>query len=350
MNKDTKNLLVKYNIIEDPFEYDFLDEELVNKYEYFEHKFQALFAEKANQFRLNDCYFYLKNDITCNAFARSIRGYNIIGITNGYAIQMSYFFDDKYFSTIVAIGLTNELNISDAYYDLYNAENFNYNKFMLDCSIQYTFGHEFQHILQLNSSKIETNYKFNENLDLSIFEIKKHLWEFDADRFASFEVLKYIFQINRELKIKSDNIFKCMLFLGLGSLFITKCLFFFNLVNSKLPVRRQEFYIKNYSHPHPLVRLFNVIDYFYDNIKILFPNLDINKQELLNNGLSVLKIYLNSFAPNHTYMKDLFDDLDAHLVDINAYNEELYDLAILDKSIRELLLLRNISFEEKRTE
>jgi hypothetical protein len=344
MNRNTKNLLVKYKIIDDPFDYEFLDKELVNKYEYFDHKFQILFKEKANQFQLKDCYFYIKNDLTCNAFARCIRGYNIIGITCGYPIQMSDFFDDKYFSSIIAIGLTNELSISNAYTDLYKVENFKFNKFMLDCSIQFTFGHEFQHILQINSSKIASNYKFSENLDSSAFEIQKHIWEFDADRFASFEVLKYIFQINRELKIKSDNVFKCMLFLGLGSLFITKFLFYLNLVNFKQTIKRREFYIKINSHPHPLVRLFNIIDYFYDNIKTMFPNLNIDKQELLNNGLRIVKIHLDSFVTDHEIMTELFNDLDAHLVAINAYNEELYDLAILDNSIRELLISRNINF------
>jgi hypothetical protein len=220
---------------------------------------------------------------------------------------------------------------------------------MLDCSIQFTFSHEFQHILQLNSTQIKSNYEFNENLDSSDFDIRKHAWEYDADRFASFEVLKYIFIKNRESGNRKDSVLKGMFFLGLSSVFITKLLFYFRVTTlnqSNKTTNRQEFYTKNFSHPHPLVRLFNVIDYYYDNIRTTLPNLNISKQELLNNTLGIVKIFFNSVLPNQAALKEIFKDLNLHLDTINSYNEELYDVAIRDESIKSLLISRGINFEQ----
>lgn len=345
MTIEEKQILANYNVIHDVFDYKFLDDELVDKYDSFSENFELLFQEKAELFDIKDCVFYIKNDVSCNAFARHFKGYNIIGITHGYVVQMSDIFDERNFSKMIAIGLINEVTISNAYCELHELNDFNVSKFMLDCAIKFTFEHEFQHILQLNSSNISINYSLTENLERIAFDLNRHAWEFDADRFASFEIIKHIFQIKRELKIKNDNIFKCMLYLGLGSIFISKLLFYFGVSSFNKSIRKQEFYLKKYSHPHLLVRVFNILDYYYDNLQTLFPKIDINQQELFNNTLGILKIYLDSFIPNQTLLKDLFSDLDKHLDDINNYNAELYDYAIENVAIRDLLIKRNINFE-----
>lgn len=345
MTFEEKIKFVDYNVIQDLFDYRFLEQDFVDKYNLFNEKFELLLKKKSEIFGINDCIFHIKNDVRCNAFARKVKGYSIIGITHGYAINMSEIFDEKYFEKVIAIGLLNEVTTSDSYCELNEIAEFSFNEFMLECAIQFTFEHEFQHLLQLNSTATSIDYCFNENLEKSPFDLKKHAWEFDADRFASFGLLKFIFQKKRELKIKSDNIFKCMLYLGLGSIFISKLLFYFGVSGFNKSVKRQDFYLKKYSHPHLLVRVFNVLDYYYDNLIDSFPEINFNQQELLNNTLGILNIYLKSFIPNQTIMSDLFLDLDKHLNDINSYNAELYETAIKDLEIRELLIKRRINFD-----
>ena len=157
---------------------------------------------------------------------------------------------------------------------------------MLDCSIHYTFSHEFRHILQFNSSKISTDFNYSENLDTTNFDIKKHAWEFDADRMAAYEVLKYVFRVHRNMRDKSDEKFLCLLYIALSSMFITKDLFHFGIINQtnskKYTPDIQGFYTKQYSHPHPAVRQYNIFEFFYDSIKDDFPHLEVNVQELLN--------------------------------------------------------------------
>jgi hypothetical protein len=255
-------------------------------------------------------------------------------------------FNDQ-FSNIICICFINEKSISDAYCALHEDQGFEFNEFMLNCSIQYTFGHEFRHILQFNSSEIPKNFLYSENLDKSDFSLEKHVWEFDADRMASYQVLMYALSVYRSLKDKNDEKLKCMLYLALASIVITKSLFYFgvtNPINSECTIKKQDFYTKQYSHPHPLVRIDNMVEYFYDNIKDGFPKLDIDCQQILNNVLGISKLYFDNLIPNQNVMQYLFDDWSKFQDEINHYNQELYDFAIKDKSISSLLKKRGINF------
>ncbi len=344
-----KELLNKHKVIENVFDFQYFDQEIADVYAYFENFFQNLFEEYASLFNIKDYCFYIKSDDKCNAFAAKRKGYNIIGITNGYPILLKRKFDKKLFKNFFLVGLINEPLLSEAYCDLDEDSDFDFSKFILDCSIKFTFNHEFQHILQFNHDfNINGGYTLHENLEMNEFDLKKHAWEFDADRMASFEVLKYVFSIYSKLKVKNDGKLKCLLFVGCASMFITKGLFYFGVINqldSKYSINKIGFYTKENSHPHPLVRCFNIIEYYFDNIRSDFSRLKIESQELLNNTLGIMKLYFNSLIPNQDIMSFFFSDLNKHLDEINKYNQELYDFAIQDVAIKNLLLARKIAFE-----
>lgn len=218
---------------------------------------------------------------------------------------------------------------------------------MLQCSIHFTFGHEFQHIMQFNSSKIKEDFYFDENPTKSDFDMTSHAWEFDADRFGAFEVLRFIFFTYHDLNVKNDKILRLLLLSGLGSLFITRTLFYLRITNFNKKVNLQKFYTKENSHPHPLVRIFSILEYYHDDIQSTFPNLKIEIQELLNTSFWIVNTYLNSLFPNQTLIKQIFSELDLHLESINEYIKELYDFAVQDNSIRDLLIARKINFDGK---
>jgi hypothetical protein len=258
LNTERLNKLKKKNIIKDVFEYEGegVDYKLKEIYQFFEQEFVNLFESYAELFEIKNPIFYIKNGFHCNAFARKVKNQNIIGITNGYPILMYEKFRKDYFQSIIFVALKNNKSISDAYADLFEDPNFEFNQFMLNCSIQYTFGHEFRHILQFNSLSLKKEYLFTENLNHNQFSMKKHAWEFDADRMATFHVLKFVFEKNRELKDSSASKLKCLSYLGVASMIITKLLFYYGIMNQhqKYKIFKNDFYTKKYSHPHPLIR------------------------------------------------------------------------------------------------
>ncbi|MGB4659804.1 MAG: hypothetical protein WBI07_11515 [Mobilitalea sp.] len=187
----------------------------------------------------------------------------------------------------------------------------------------------------------------HENVDTNEFDQRKHVWEYDADRMASFEVLKYVFSIYRMFTVKSDAKLKCLILIGCSSMFLTKNLFYYGVINQlkvKYSINKMDFYTKEKSHPHPIVRCFNIMEYYYDNITNDFPRLKISPDKLLTNALGIMKLYFDSLIPDQDTIRHLFNDLEIHLDDINQYNNELYDLAINDNAIRTLLISRNIYF------
>jgi hypothetical protein len=344
---EIKEILVNKGIITDEFDYQDLDIDLISTYKYFEKRFQELYQWNADRFNLDNCVFYICNGYQCNAYAGRIKNHNIIKITYGYPFFIKDKFDDKLFSSIIHICFINEESISDAYCDLYKDNNFEFNEFVLNCSIQFTLSHEFQHILQINSPKISRDFLYSENLDKSSFSLKKHAWEFDADRMASFEVLKYAYSVYSELKYKDSKKLTCIIYIALASMIITKNLFYFGVINQIHPkciIYKQDFYTKQFSHPHPLVRIHNIIDYFYDSIPDYLPMIKIDKQQLLNNVLGISKLYFDRLLPSQNVMQSYFQDLDKYLDIINEYNGEIYDFAVKDKSISSLLKKRGINF------
>ncbi len=224
----TNKELIESGIKLEIFNYQDLSSDLVDLYSSYENRFKILFEDYSEIHKLKKCFFFLKNSIRCNALASRCKGYNIIGITIGYPILMDRKFKKDFFENIVLVGLINERAISDAYCDLYEAPNFNLRDFLLDCSIAFTFHHEFRHILQFNCSQSNENYHYSENLDKENFDINRHAREFDADRIAAFEVLKIVFSAHRKLGDINDTKFMCLLYLALSSIVITKNLFYFN--------------------------------------------------------------------------------------------------------------------------
>lgn len=151
------------------------------------------------------------------------------------------------------------------------------------------------------------------------------------------------FSIYSKFKAKNDEKLKCLLFIGCASMIITKGLFYFGVINQlepKYAINKKDFYIKENSHPHPLVRCLNIIEYYYDNITDDFPRLKIEPQELLNNIVVIMKLYFDLLIPNQNIASHFLSDLEMHLDDINQYNQEIYDFAIQEESIRN----RNINY------
>lgn len=314
---------------------------MVDLYVFFEYRFEKLFKSKSEKFQIKDWHFYIKNSFGFNAFARRYKGYNLIGITNSYVIHTSKIFHENHFKNILLAGLKLEKELSDAFSYLEENPTFKFESYMMNCSIEFTLGHEFQHILQFNSTKVKSDYELNENFDDSVFSLQKHAWEFDADRFGSFEVIKYAFGVYRKQKSRNPNVLKCLIYLGISSIIITRMLFYLNVIEENKKIKVQDFYTKKFSHPHPFVRIFNILEFSVDSAN--GPGFKIEIQDMINITLDISNIFFKSFLPNQSPMEMFFDMLD--IESINLYNNELYDYAVNDEAIKNLLKARKINFD-----
>jgi len=344
-----RQLLVEKKIINDLFDYQGFDESIKQVYQYYDTVFSTWLKEYADCFGIENYCFFIKNNNKSNAFALRKKEYNIIGITNGYPILMNDKLSSKYFRDIALAGILNEPDISEAYCELINNNYFDFHKFILNCSLRFTFHHEFQHLLQMNFERNNSDeITLNEYLEMSKYDIKKHVWEFDADRISSHEVLKYVFSVYSKYSLKNEKKFICMLYISVASVLVTLNLFYFGIINqieSPYRIDKIPFYTEMYSHPHPLARCIYIMEYIFECIMNDFPTLEITAQKMLINTTGIMKLYFDVIVPENNIMNTFFDEMILHINEINEYNKRLYNYAIKDYAIKGILLKRNISFD-----
>lgn len=330
------------------FDYSSIATDLKCIYASYENKFQSLFELHSNAWKLNNCYFYIKRSDACNASATKFNQFNIISITNGYPILMNRKFQIDFFNKLPIVALINDRSIYDSYVDVFKKFDTGLVQFINDCSVEFTFHHEFRHILQFNFSPSNKNFDFSENLTSdSKFKMAKHAWEYDADRIAVYRVLRFAYQKYVGLGLSSREQLLCVFYLALSSIVLTKNLFYFGVINDHANNKNLDanhFYTKKYSHPHALVRIVNVLSYFIDCANDDYPTLKIDFQEAINNVLVINKLYFDSLYKGSDFANKFFGQLKVCLNKINAYNNELHEFSIRNKLINSLLRFSGTKF------
>jgi len=318
----------------------YYEEDRIEIFNYFQRKFETLINFNSEIYNMNPIIFYINDKLTCNAFAQRIDNRNIIGINQGYPIMMSSKFTNKLFDDIIFTAFLNDKDVSDAFADLYESNDFQFSEYMLDCSIEFTFYHEFRHIRQFDAMHGKSNFLLSENFSVQEFDFRKHIWEYDADKSAAHQVVLFVLSVHRKLGYKSKGILKCLLFSALSSLIITKYLFYFGLINQinkPYKINISNFYTKKNWHPHPEVSVHNLFDSFNLAIEDGLPHLDINIQDLLINSLYIAKLYFKILLPNYDVEKLISENMFSHIDEANQYNDLLHKYALTDSAIKQLI-------------
>lgn len=338
MIKDNKALLRYLGL--DALELSDYEGEDFERYQYFENEFEKLLCFNAKFYRIEPAIFYIKNDTACNAFAQKRNDYNVIGITQGYPILIGDKFKESLFDNVLFAAFLNNESVSDGFASLYENEDFSFGKFMLDCSIRFTFHHEFRHLCQFNALKTQTEHYLTENCTERPFDLEKHILEYDADKSAANEVVRYAASIRRKFSFRTDGEFLALIYCALGSLFVTRVLFNYGLVQQwqePYKLYPTEFYTKKNWHPHPATRALNLLDSFNVYISDGYPNLKIETQELITNSLGIAKLYLDKILPNVDTAGLLIEDMFAEVEKSNAYNDYLHSAALSHPVIQKLI-------------
>ena len=195
----------------------------------------------------------------------------------------------------------------------------------------FTFYHELGHLVKWAMEKNETDEKSeetdekSEEIDEKLIHKKNkeafydHCLEIDADTFASNYLNSHMIQYlnnnySEELNSKDANAF---LSLVLSSIFVY-C-FTFNKYQNGI------YYDEN-SHPHPVIRLFNVLGiilgHFSERMKQVNEKIEVDKKEVMENTFKMAEILVNHFYEENAY-PDFKEKIEQEVKEIFAYLQTL---------------------------
>lgn len=341
MDSEYRSFIEKYHL--DALDTTGFGSETSKIYNYFHQEFKSLLNLSVEVHQMKPVVFYIKSSLSCNAFAQRIAGQNIMGITQGYPILMSAKFNDLFFEKIIFAAFYNDKDVSDGFAELYGSNDFKFSQYMLDCSIRFTFYHEFRHLRQFDVRHSHEDLFLSENYLARDFDLDKHILEYDADKSAGHQVVLFAVSIHRKLGLKSKGILKCLLYCALGSLIVTKAIFYFGIMGQIDPpfnLSITEFYTKENWHPHSAVRALNLLDTFTVSMEDGFPKLGVKTQDLVTNGLGIAKLYFDVLLPNSDTSGLIFDNMFNFIDEANAYNDFLHSEALKNPVIQKLIKSR----------
>ena len=289
--------------------------------------FYELIEKMSIKYSVSPLYFYIDPFLSCSSKSTFIKGLYLIRISKGYPLV---------YQNILYTQNTFSLNtkIQELYGGLLNSTGFDLNDFFLKSSMNFTFYHEFRHLLQSNDKE----FSFSENSTKSEFSSERHLLEFDADRIGARHLMDYAFDRYEILSDKNPENLKLLLILSLGSVVVTFLLYEYKALDiyNPIPKEPEEFYLEERTHPHTLIRLAHIFEFYSENVKVNYPNLNIGLIDFLKYSIEVAGIFfMDNFEVEivGNYLQEFALNLDK----INSYNQKLFDESSKQPRIKELM-------------
>lgn len=187
-------------------------------------------------------------------------------------------------------------------------------KFYKSLVISYIFYHEIGHLLQINYSDESGNYSMKEEYDYKqTFNIKNHIYELDSDHFgiciASAMLLDYFMD---------NKIVEQMLIMNLTALF----LFLISNVFLEFSNFSEEIYYKEFSHPHPAIR---IIECREQILNMINNNIQVDKSLLLF-SLKRTEILIDWFLQENGFQFKFSEMINERFSEVEKYGKEIEDL------------------------
>lgn len=321
MNKET---YIEENNIYDFREFFHL-EKIINIFSKTENLFKSLYDDYASKYNIKNYYFHFDNNRYCSSSATNIDdSLNIIKVSCAYPLLMH--------NKLYESNLSQNKVIQNLYNSLILDKGFNFNDFFLECSIRFTFFHEFRHILQFeNKSNL-----LSENVSNG-FSQERHLYEIDADLFAIRYVLDFVYDTFQELNKKDEKNFKNLSYIAIGSVITTNLLYFFKDIDDLERVENKfiedKFYTTEKSHPHNLIRNANIVEFYTDNLNANYP-LNLDLIDFLKFPFEIAYLYIKqNLTTKNDLIRIYFDSFYVHLDQINNYSNYMYDLTLQNEKI-----------------
>ena len=192
---------------------------------------------------------------------------------------------------------------------------------------QFTYYHELAHLFQFSKRKNEIELQERKTNDVE-FDIIKHKLEINADTYSSIAIATHLQQYIDKIfgdKINHDIATDTIKILG-------SCLLNYIINFSD----KKEIYFNQYSHPHPFLRLLNIILNISNHIESM-PNL--KEQKIIINGKEIFKNII-----------DFYQELEDNGVFQTKFSDLVYQNANFQRDIvnylSELLNFDNTNYED----
>lgn len=240
----------------DIFEYEF--SEIKDIYQGYFQFCQENLTEECNDFDIQPAKFYYRTEYGINARAGLQSGYFIIGV-NMQTIHSLYdlFYEKNDIFETAPFLLENYKKLIDKF-DVPTGH------LMFQLATLFTFYHERAHLIQKSDLLSTTLFEQPTATNEHEFSIERHVIEMDADLDAShnicFHLVEYFKKLDPNDKT-SENLQK-ILSLGIASIFSYFLLYYKDSM---------KIYYKEYTHPHPLVRISYILDCFVRVAEINLP-------------------------------------------------------------------------------
>lgn len=280
--------IVKKNIASNDVIFNYFDTPLEILCDSFFLYYKRLIQNNSDIYNIDPNLFFFKNNININARAEIKNGYSIVSINSGTINNLKTLFLDNEDSIEEIFGnnvqLLNEILIK---------EKSSVMNFMYYSALIFLTNHEIAHLIQ-NNEKLD--FRLNESIEENVdFNINKHIYEVDADVFASMKVSQDIHQIWKRFddEYRTDSFLSDLITLAISAIGIFKL---FNL-NAERGI-----YLREKSHPHVTVRYTIITETFIDYTSHL-RNRQIPeefKDLILNNSFDYIEL-LNGFTEDEFF-------------------------------------------------
>jgi hypothetical protein len=302
------------------FEFEFSpNKEIYAKY----FKFCSTYSNNNyKKLKLQPIYFYFRRYDELNAAAFKENGINFITIS-------------KYLFHTLIDRINNSDNIFQSeelvqkYSEFEKIIPLKLEQLLFQSTMLFIFYHEFGHLIQ-GSELSEFHFNENEKDINNNYDLKSHLLEYDADlngaQYVCFHTIEYLEELYKENNLSPESIHKLMA-VSLSGIMIYRLMFLYNGMD-KIPQENPiKFYLKDKTHPHPIVRIAYVIQH-YAQIFEANTNIKVDENYLYNLTIKIS----DSFFDTTNYV-EFINNYDNNKQGIDNYINELYDLAELDKTL-----------------
>lgn len=237
-------------------------EELSKVYEFY----RKTLKNSSLRYSLKKSYILYLNDNRINAKAGSSEKYNIICINSGLIIFLIQNIFEK-----------EELdkNLKFDYKKIYNFLDNPIHILMYQVALHFTFYHELGHLVQ--KSEILKSFICERPTEIKDFNLKMHKLEFDADSFSATSIGAHIHQYAFKIFGEKLNSYQVE---SVIEIFCTSILLYFLSFESY----KEEIYYEESTHPHPIIRILNVIltitNYCKNSPKLKEKGIEINHNKI----------------------------------------------------------------------